>query len=512
MSSNRLAAAAGAVLLTGAMAFVATSGDSGGFSTLSASDPVSVSFDCSNAAYVDQALPASNFGTDATLQINGGGSTERRSYVQCDVDLPPGAVIESADLQLYAVVAANSSIQLKSATAAFNESTLNWNSRPSLGAAVMAERNLAGLSGTSFTMAVTDIVGNGNYRYAVVPKSTATLAMTLASDDDTTPAHRPVLNVTYHLPSVRAWFQATPSGGGAPLAVTFTDASDGAITGWSWNFGDGATSTTQSPTHTYTSPGIYWATLTVSNAVDSFTTGQYVTAQWTTIVNDKFEFAGLPAHWSPYDGPFGSGSGSCAAPSQVQTPGDGSLHLVMQYSPTAVCSGVTGVWLTGGVQISSASGFRSDAGGNQAIEVRYRIVRDDTSNTVRSHYILPMHWPTTGTGFGGESDYCEGGISLTTCTTFLHYGDGTLINSKGHTGIDLSNWTTVRAERLNHTVKVYFNGTLFYTFTGDTTTLPDKILAGVLQQECPNSGCPAASFAAYTEDIQIDYVKIENPS
>lgn len=512
---DKVAAAAGALLLTGAMAFVATGGET--FSTLAFTPtPIAVDFPCNNTAYVDQANPTTNYGTDVTLQVNGGSTTERRSYLECAVDLPAQAVLDTTNLQFYAVVGANSSLQLKSATGTFNESTLNWNNRPGVAGTVMAELNLTGLTGTTFTMAVTDVVGSGNYRYAVVPKSTATLPMSLASDDDTTAARRPALKVTYHMPPVRAWFEATPTGGGAPLAVTFRDASDNAssaITGWSWDFGDGSTSTSQNPTHTYTSPGIFWVTLTVTNADGSSTTGQYVTAQWHTIVNDKFETSGLPSHWTPYDGPFGSGALNCASPSQVQVPGDGSMHLVMQYAPAAVCNSVTGVWLTGGVQINSASGFRSDAGGNQAIEIRYRIVRNDTGGNVRSHYILPMHWPTTGTGFGGEADYCEGGVSLTDCSTFLHYGDGSLTNSKAHTGLlDLSNWTTIRAERLNHTVKVYINGNLVYNFIGDSTTLPDKVLAGVLQQECPNAGCPSSSFAAFTEDIQIDYIKIENPT
>jgi gliding motility-associated-like protein len=45
---------------------------------------------------------------------------------------------------------------------------------------------------------------------------------------------------------------------------TFTDESIGATT-WFWNFGDGATSTQQSPTHTYAATGTYQVTLTVSN-------------------------------------------------------------------------------------------------------------------------------------------------------------------------------------------------------------------------------------------------------
>ena len=48
---------------------------------------------------------------------------------------------------------------------------------------------------------------------------------------------------------------------------TFTDLSVGnnTVSNWSWNFGDGNTSTLQSPTHTYSNPGSYSVTLTITN-------------------------------------------------------------------------------------------------------------------------------------------------------------------------------------------------------------------------------------------------------
>ena len=55
------------------------------------------------------------------------------------------------------------------------------------------------------------------------------------------------------------------------LIVSFTDAStpgDGAINTWAWDFGDGETSGQQNPTHTYTAPGTYSATLTVTDEND----------------------------------------------------------------------------------------------------------------------------------------------------------------------------------------------------------------------------------------------------
>ena len=59
-------------------------------------------------------------------------------------------------------------------------------------------------------------------------------------------------------------FSATPLSGNAPLAVSFTDLSTGSPTSWSWTFGDGGTSSSQNPSHTYTSAGTYTVTLAVN--------------------------------------------------------------------------------------------------------------------------------------------------------------------------------------------------------------------------------------------------------
>ncbi|MFS4448772.1 PKD domain-containing protein [Maribacter sp. 2307UL18-2] len=63
--------------------------------------------------------------------------------------------------------------------------------------------------------------------------------------------------------------EADPLTGGAPLLVNFTGSgSTGsvAITGYSWDFGDGNSSTEADPQHIYTLPGTYSASLTVTDA------------------------------------------------------------------------------------------------------------------------------------------------------------------------------------------------------------------------------------------------------
>ncbi len=66
-----------------------------------------------------------------------------------------------------------------------------------------------------------------------------------------------------------AMASATPTSGVAPLPVNFSAAgssdADGTITGYAWNFGDGATGNGASVAHTYAAAGSYTATLTVTD-------------------------------------------------------------------------------------------------------------------------------------------------------------------------------------------------------------------------------------------------------
>ena len=68
-----------------------------------------------------------------------------------------------------------------------------------------------------------------------------------------------------------AAFTATPTSGGAPLTVAFTDLSTGDPTAWAWDFGDGTSSSLRNPTHSYLAPGTYTVSLTATNSAGSST-------------------------------------------------------------------------------------------------------------------------------------------------------------------------------------------------------------------------------------------------
>jgi PKD repeat protein/Zn-dependent protease len=64
-------------------------------------------------------------------------------------------------------------------------------------------------------------------------------------------------------------FSVSSDGGNVPLTVVFADMTTGGAGSWVWDFGDGTSATVQNPTHTYTKPGIYTVTLSVTNEFGS---------------------------------------------------------------------------------------------------------------------------------------------------------------------------------------------------------------------------------------------------
>ena len=63
-------------------------------------------------------------------------------------------------------------------------------------------------------------------------------------------------------PPPTAEFSATPLTGEAPLSVTFTDLSYDWVDAWTWDFGDGGSSTAQHPAHVFEAVGTFTVTLT----------------------------------------------------------------------------------------------------------------------------------------------------------------------------------------------------------------------------------------------------------
>ncbi|MBI5102215.1 MAG: PKD domain-containing protein [Nitrospirae bacterium] len=87
------------------------------------------------------------------------------------------------------------------------------------------------------------------------------------------------VTATFNLRPLSANFIASPMSAAVSRNISFRDLSFGAPTSWFWNFGDGATSTQQNPVHSYSAPGSYNVSLTVSDGstVDTRTITGYMT-------------------------------------------------------------------------------------------------------------------------------------------------------------------------------------------------------------------------------------------
>ncbi|MFD0636564.1 PKD domain-containing protein [Catenulispora yoronensis] len=144
----------------------------------------------------------------------------------------------------------------------------------------------------------------------------------------------------------------TPSTGNAPLAVTFTGTATGGTAPYSykWTFGDGATSTAQNPSHTYTAAGTYTATLTVT---DSSSPVKTATSQVTTTVSAVGNPLAASASGSPTSGQVplsvaftGTATGGTPAYNYAWTFGDGATSTAQNPSHTYSTAGTYTATLT----------------------------------------------------------------------------------------------------------------------------------------------------------------------
>ena len=107
----------------------------------------------------------------------------------------------------------------------------------------------------------TSTAASPSHTYATPGTYTVTLSAT--GPGGTAVASKPSYIVAGFAAPV-ADFTASPTSGLAPLAVQFTNLTTGNASSYQWSFGDGGTSTSADPSHTYSAPGTYAVSLTAT--------------------------------------------------------------------------------------------------------------------------------------------------------------------------------------------------------------------------------------------------------
>jgi PKD repeat protein len=247
-----------------------------------------------------------NFGTSTTIDVKADTSanTQRQGYLRWNLAGYSGSVLQ-ARVRLTPISVGTNGLEhgiTLTTSNQWSETTLNWNNQP----------------GGCKRFATWIPAANVPVEFVVTPQVQAALAgdgqlslelfslsyvggpglVSYASREHGNSALRPQLLLIYSstAPTLAASFYATPTNGGAPLPVVFTDTSTGEPTNYFWSFGDGATTNTTvtSLLHTYRFPGTNTVRLIVSGA-----SGLSTNTQTNLIVATSVDSVGdgIPDWW-----------------------------------------------------------------------------------------------------------------------------------------------------------------------------------------------------------------------
>jgi PKD repeat protein len=155
-------------------------------------------------------------------------------------------------------------------------------------------------------------------------------------DNNTQAPSRITIYTSYSPPNVltpvAGFSSPSPTTGTAPIAVPMYDSSSNNPTSWSWNFGDGQTSTQQNPVHMYTSPGSYTVSLTATNNAGSNTKTRSSFVSTDSPPSNQHVVNGECNSLTGWTTDGSSGSGGQWYPAQLVSSGgeDGGGYLEME--------------------------------------------------------------------------------------------------------------------------------------------------------------------------------------
>jgi len=205
------------------------------------------------------------------------------------------------------------------------------------------------------------------------------------------------VDTSYHtitvLPNtVNAFFNTDVTTGCVPLTVNFTQFSTGAPF-YSWNFGDGNTSTNQSPTHTFTTPGTYTVALFINDGCSYDTSYATITVNPSPLV----DFTSSPSTVC-INQPFSFTNLSQGLASSTWDFGDGGSSLLTNPSYSYSVSGTYQVTLTG---IGLTNGCIATI--THPVTVSVNPTAGFTATTIAGCMPLPVSFTNTSTNYSFQS-------------------------------------------------------------------------------------------------------------
>ena len=288
------------------------------------------------------------------------------------------------------------------------------------------------------------------------------------------------LNSVYHDGTITVTIPANPTvsfstnatSGLYPVTIAFTDATTGGIPPYTraWTFGDGGTSTTANPTHTFTTSGYFTVTETVTDSYSHSSYSQtlihamaagspdalygknvsYGNAPLTVVFTDQS--TGSPSSWSWN---FGDGSGLVTSKNATHTFTTAGTYSVSLTVITTGGSSSISQPVTVLPTIPTAAFTFSPAAGQSPLTVAFT---DISSNTPTSWMWSFGDGSSTSTAKNPSHMYTSGGTFPIVLTA---------TNGGGSTQI--SHYLTVTA---SPTIVPVQNGTWNITYTGNYTSAP----------------------------------------
>jgi PKD repeat protein len=150
-----------------------------------------------------------------------------------------------------------------------------------------------------------------------------------------------------------ASFVFSPATPGPGQTVQFADTTSGNPTSWSWNFGDGTTSTAKNPGHAFAQPGNYAVNLVAANSTGPKQANRTITVASMSVLTSSFGYA--PASPSVGQSVQFTDTSAGSPTSWSWTFGDGSTSTAQNPSHAYTTAGSRTVTLT----VTNSSGSNS---------------------------------------------------------------------------------------------------------------------------------------------------------